>query len=104
MCDFKGCKLGIYEDTRMEWTVGAFGCLSQSITVLTVYSNLGIINLIFLLNFLGENALIHALHQAEVTHIFTNGSLLETVFSSICLIPDIEKYRGTSSSLCYYLS
>lgn len=36
------CRMAIFENTCMEWTIAAIGCFSQSIGVVTVYSTLGI--------------------------------------------------------------
>jgi len=60
-------RLGIYEETRLEWTVAEQAAYSQRITILTVYSNLGL------------DSLKYALGQADVEHLFTNGSLLPSV-------------------------
>eukprot|EP01129_Flabellula_baltica_P006201 TRINITY_DN2299_c0_g1_i1.p1 TRINITY_DN2299_c0_g1~~TRINITY_DN2299_c0_g1_i1.p1 ORF type:complete len:695 (-),score=137.67 TRINITY_DN2299_c0_g1_i1:172-2220(-) len=73
-----GDKLSIYEDTRMEWTIGAFGCLSQNIIVMTVYSNLG------------EENIVHALNQAEITYILTNGKLLSRILSNLDAIEHLK--------------
>eukprot|EP01129_Flabellula_baltica_P014868 TRINITY_DN725_c0_g1_i1.p1 TRINITY_DN725_c0_g1~~TRINITY_DN725_c0_g1_i1.p1 ORF type:complete len:662 (-),score=170.38 TRINITY_DN725_c0_g1_i1:549-2534(-) len=73
-----GDKMSIYEDTRMEWTIGAFGCLSQSIIVMTVYSNLG------------EDNIVHALNQAEISHILTNGKLLGRILDNLDRIETLK--------------
>eukprot|EP01121_Diplochlamys_sp_Union-15-3_P021778 TRINITY_DN8_c0_g1_i1.p1 TRINITY_DN8_c0_g1~~TRINITY_DN8_c0_g1_i1.p1 ORF type:complete len:697 (+),score=139.93 TRINITY_DN8_c0_g1_i1:60-2150(+) len=61
-----GDRLAIFLDTRAEWTIAAQACFTQSITVLTVYANLG------------EEALNHALNQGEITHLLTDAVLLKS--------------------------
>eukprot|EP01094_Clydonella_sp_ATCC50884_P021855 TRINITY_DN489_c0_g1_i1.p1 TRINITY_DN489_c0_g1~~TRINITY_DN489_c0_g1_i1.p1 ORF type:complete len:749 (+),score=335.08 TRINITY_DN489_c0_g1_i1:309-2249(+) len=53
--------LAIYEDTRLEWMTAAQACFASSITVTTVYTNLG------------EEALLHALNEGPVEYILANG-------------------------------
>jgi long-chain acyl-CoA synthetase len=73
-----GEKLAIYEDTRPEWTIAAFGAFYQNITILTAYANLG------------EEALAYALNQANVTHMVTNGSLFPKL---IKLLPELKTLK-----------
>eukprot|EP00758_Cryptobia_borreli_P010644 Tbor_TRINITY_DN5588_c0_g1::TRINITY_DN5588_c0_g1_i1::g.12541::m.12541/K01897/ACSL, fadD; long-chain acyl-CoA synthetase len=60
-----GCRVGIYEDTRYEWLLGCYGIWSQDMIAVTVYASLG------------EDALIYAMKEAEVSHIITNGKLVK---------------------------
>jgi len=55
-------KLAIFEETRMEWTIAAQAAFRQSISVLTVYANLG------------EEALDYSLNIGEVEVIIANVS------------------------------
>jgi long-chain acyl-CoA synthetase len=69
-----GDKIGLFEETRLEWVETLFGCASQSIVVLTAYANLG------------KDALIFALNQGEITHLVANASsikLLSEISSSV---------------------
>ena len=63
----KGDRLGIFEETRVEWTVSAHGAWRQGMTILTVYANLG------------EEALVYALDLGEVTTLVLNAKSLSLV-------------------------
>lgn len=54
----------IYAETRAEWIMSAFGAFSQSITVSTLYTNLG------------DEAIIHGLNETEVSLVVTSHELL----------------------------
>eukprot|EP01095_Lingulamoeba_sp_RSL-Kostka_P000210 TRINITY_DN10328_c0_g1_i2.p1 TRINITY_DN10328_c0_g1~~TRINITY_DN10328_c0_g1_i2.p1 ORF type:complete len:558 (+),score=222.32 TRINITY_DN10328_c0_g1_i2:74-1747(+) len=54
----------MYHNTSKEWTLMEQAAYMQSITILTVYANLGI------------NGLIYALKQGEIEYLFTEASLL----------------------------
>jgi len=73
-----GSRLCIYEETRLEWTIAEQACYMQSITVLTVYANLGL------------EALVYALSQAKVTYILTNGNLLSQLAQVVKTCPTIK--------------
>ena len=53
--------MAIYEDTRLEWMLTAHACFINSITVVTVYTNLG------------DDALLHALNEGEIKYLMTSG-------------------------------
>ena len=53
-------KVAIYCETCPEWMMICQACWSQSITVVTVYANVG------------EEGLTHALKETEMTYIFTS--------------------------------
>jgi len=54
----------IYAETRAEWIMSAFGAFSQSITVSTLYTNLG------------DDAIIHGLNETDVSLVVTSHDLL----------------------------
>jgi len=64
-----GENFGIYEETRLEWTLTAQACFSQAIPVVTVYSNLGL------------DALVFALNEGELRYVLTNGKMLKTLLA-----------------------
>jgi len=78
--------LGLYEETRYEWSVSAFAAYSQSIVVLTVYSNLGI------------DALVYAVNQGELRAILTNGKMLKTLLELKSQIPKLETIIYTDTA------
>ncbi len=59
---------------RPEWRLAAMGCHSQSITVLTIYANLG------------RDGLLHGLNEGDVTHILTSATSIPNVFLLFSLI------------------
>jgi long-chain acyl-CoA synthetase len=66
----KNDRLGLFEETRLEWTVAAHGAWRQGLTILTVYANLG------------EEALVYALGLGEVTTMVLNGKSLPIIVSA----------------------
>ena len=54
----------VYAETRAEWIMSAMGAFSQSITVSTLYTNLG------------DDAIIHGLNETEVAVVVTSHELL----------------------------
>lgn len=63
----KKARLGIYEETCLEWTLAAHGAFAQSIVIVTVYSNLG------------EDSLAYAIEEGGLEYIITNGRLLKSI-------------------------
>jgi long-chain acyl-CoA synthetase len=62
-----GQNVALYMETCADWTISAHACFSQSLVVMTVYANLG------------DEALVHGLNEAEVTHMVTSGDLLQSL-------------------------
>jgi len=62
-----GQNVALYMETCADWTISAHACFSQSLVVMTVYANLG------------EEALVHGLKEAEVTHMITSGDLVQAL-------------------------
>jgi len=60
-----GTKIGIYEDTRLEWSLCCHGAISQSIVVVTIYANLG------------EDGVSYAIAESELRYLITNGKFLD---------------------------
>jgi long-chain acyl-CoA synthetase len=56
--------IAIYAETRAEWIMSAFGALSQSMHVTTLYTNLG------------DEAIVHGINETEVTCVVTSYELL----------------------------
>lgn len=73
-----GMRLGIYEDTRHEWTIAAHACFSQCIVAVTVYANLGL------------EGLTVALNEGKLTHVLTNGNLLKSLLDVHENIPSVK--------------
>ena len=59
-----GSAIVIYAETRAEWIMSAFGAFAQSITVSTLYTNLG------------DDAIIHGLNETGVSLVVTSHELL----------------------------
>eukprot|EP01097_Dermamoeba_algensis_P001847 TRINITY_DN1713_c0_g1_i1.p1 TRINITY_DN1713_c0_g1~~TRINITY_DN1713_c0_g1_i1.p1 ORF type:complete len:716 (+),score=215.26 TRINITY_DN1713_c0_g1_i1:1-2148(+) len=78
--------LGLYEETRYEWSVAAFAAYSQSIVVLTVYANLGL------------DALVYAVNQGELRYLLTNGKMLKSVLDLKAKTPNLEGVIYTDSA------
>eukprot|EP01120_Amphizonella_sp_Union-15-10_P015924 TRINITY_DN8281_c0_g1_i1.p1 TRINITY_DN8281_c0_g1~~TRINITY_DN8281_c0_g1_i1.p1 ORF type:complete len:703 (-),score=113.98 TRINITY_DN8281_c0_g1_i1:13-2121(-) len=70
--------LAMFEETRAEWTIASRAAYMQSITLFTVYANLG------------EEALIYALQEGEIAYIFTNGKLLKQILKIIHHIKNLS--------------
>ena len=63
----KGTTVGLYEETRMEWLVSCYGIWCAGGTGVTVYANLG------------DDALIYAMKEAELSYMFCNGKLVKNL-------------------------
>jgi long-chain acyl-CoA synthetase len=61
-------------ETCAEWNMSAHAMFTQNLVVMTVYANLG------------EEALIHGLNEAEITHMITSGDLPQIVLSRLIAI------------------
>merc|ERR1719167_1338638 len=68
----------IYAETRAEWIMSAFGAFSQSITVSTLYTNLG------------DEAIIHGLNETGVSLVVTSHELLPKFKSMLAQCPKIK--------------
>src|SRR3989338_508926 len=60
-----GHKIALYEETRAEWIMSAYGIWFAGAVPVTVYSNLG------------EDALIYALKESEVDTVICNGKAVD---------------------------
>ena len=63
----KGATVGLYEETRMEWLVSCYGIWGAGGIGITVYANLG------------DDALIYAMKEAELSYMFCNGKLVKNL-------------------------
>lgn len=67
-------RAAIFSDTRAEWFIAAQGCFRQNIVVVTIYASLG------------EDALIHALNETQVSTLICDSNKLkklEAISSSV---------------------
>lgn len=71
-------KMAIFEETCEEWMITAHACFRQNITVVTVYATLG------------DDALVVALNETEITTMFTNENQLEKLKSLAKRIPSLK--------------
>ncbi|ORX89441.1 acetyl-CoA synthetase-like protein [Basidiobolus meristosporus CBS 931.73] len=62
-------KVLLFAKTSVEWMLMAQACYMQSITVVTAYDTLG------------EDGVLHALNEGEITVLFTTAELLKTASS-----------------------
>jgi long-chain acyl-CoA synthetase len=69
---------GIFEDTRPEWMVAAHGAIQQNLVITTVYANLG------------EQNLIKALNETEVTCLMLNAKDVPRVNEMAKFIPNLK--------------
>jgi long-chain acyl-CoA synthetase len=65
-----GDRIGLFEETRLEWTLASHGAWRQGLPILTVYANLG------------EEALVYALNLGEVTTLVLNAKSLPIIISA----------------------
>ena len=68
----------VYADTRLEWMVSCQALFRLGATVGTLYTNLG------------EEAIIHAMNETEVTHMITNAELLAKMIKLLDKIPKLR--------------
>jgi len=63
---------GIFEETRKEWLMTLHACMRYNITVMTVYATLG------------DEALIDAINECELTAMLVNETSLKKLAHQIC--------------------
>lgn len=71
-------KVLIYADTCCEWLITALACFQSSITIVTLYTNLGM------------DAVVHGINQVQVEIIITNQVLLEKLLSMKDKLPHLK--------------
>lgn len=76
-----GDKVGIYENTRAEWMIAALGCLRHNNPIVTVYANLG------------EEALVLAIQETEISTMIVNGSF----------VPKLKSFANRCPALKYLI-
>ena len=59
----------IFSETRAEWLIAAFGCMTQSLPVVTLYANLN------------DEALVHGVTETQVSCVITSQDLLSRVLN-----------------------
>jgi len=67
----KGDFVGVYEETRLEWTLIEHGSFSQGLVLTTIYANLG------------DEAVAFSINETQMPVMFTNGSLLGNIAKAI---------------------
>ena len=70
--------IALFSETRAEWLIGANGCMKQSMPVVTLYANLG------------EDALVHAMNETEVTCVITSQELLSKFENILQRTPNVS--------------
>ena len=73
-----GTSIAIYAETRAEWMMSCLGAFSQNIHVCTVYTNLG------------DDAVVHALNETEVSLVITSHELLPRFTNMLSSLPNIK--------------
>jgi len=73
-----GSLFGIYEETRPEWMIVAQACFLHGFPVVTIYSNLG------------EDALIQAIQETEVTCMLVNGKFVNKLLTLSSKFPKLK--------------
>jgi long-chain acyl-CoA synthetase len=71
-------KLSIFASTSREWSVTAYSCWTQNITITTAYDTLG------------PEGLAFSLNEGEVDTLFTNSELFSTVRKVIPLVSSLK--------------
>lgn len=68
----------ILAETRLEWMIAAQACFRANIPVVTVYATLG------------EEGIIHAVNETEVTHVITSQDLLAKLKNCLPKMPAVN--------------
>ena len=68
----------VYADTRLEWMVSCQALFRLGATVGTLFTNLG------------EEGIVHAINETEVTHLITNTELLTKINKHLDKLPNIR--------------
>jgi len=68
----------LFSETRAEWLIAAFGCMTQSLPVVTLYANLN------------DEALVHGIVETEVDCIITSHDLLSRVLN---ILPQVNAIK-----------
>ena len=71
-------KLLIYADTSPEWLITALACFKSSVTIVTLYTNLG------------DEGIIYGINQVQVHTLVTNQSLLPKILSLKEQLPHLK--------------
>lgn len=67
----------IFAETRAEWLISAYGCLIQSMPLVTLYATLG------------QEALIHGINETEVSCVITSQELLPKFRNILPCTPNV---------------
>ncbi len=70
--------VAIYADTRADWLIAALGCFRNSVTLVTLYTNLG------------EDGVEYGINQTKVKTIITSQELLPKLGKLLSRLPNIE--------------
>jgi len=72
----------MYAETRAEWMIAAYGCFQHSMSIVTMYTNLG------------DDGITHALSETEVNTVIcsheTHGKLLQVLSKEREKIPNVK--------------
>ena len=68
----------IFSETRAEWMIAAFGCMKQSLAIVTLYANLN------------DDGLVHGIDETESSCIITSQDLLPRVMN---IVPQLSAVR-----------
>ncbi|XP_050384605.1 long chain acyl-CoA synthetase 8 [Argentina anserina] len=82
-------RAAIFADTCAEWFIAFQGCFRQNLTVVTIYSSLG------------EDALIHSLHETQVSTLICDSKQLKrlaAISSSLSSIKNVIYFDNEASS------
>ncbi|CAN7939551.1 unnamed protein product [Ixodes hexagonus] len=71
--------LGILAETRQEWTLTALACFRVNVPIVTLYATLG------------EDGIIQALNDTEVTHLVTSYDLMPRICNILCKTPSLTR-------------
>jgi len=71
-------KFGIYAETSEQWITVANACITQNITIATVYANLG------------EEGVIYSLNDTQLSHILTDVGLLGSLLKAVEKLPKLK--------------
>ena len=66
--------VAFFSETRAEWLISAYGCIKQSIPVVTLHADLG------------EEALVHGINETKVKCVILSQELLHKLKNMLPLI------------------
>ena len=83
--------IALFSETRAEWMICANGCMKQNMPLVTLFATLG------------EDALVHAINETEVTCVITSQDLLPKFKNILPNTPKVSILVISLRTQCYCL-